>query len=63
MNFYELIGLGIGWFLVFVLILFFVTPFFIITALLNDKTYKNVKAQVNNKRNPWEVITNQNHHD
>lgn len=59
MDFYELLGYAIGIGFVLFLISFFIVPFFIVTALLNDKTYKNVKAQIDNPANPWEIITKQ----
>jgi|LauGreDrversion4_2_1035121.scaffolds.fasta_scaffold4491818_1 hypothetical protein len=58
MDLYEFIGYLIGSGFVLLLIFFFIAPFFIITALLNDKTYNNVKAQTNlDPPTFWELIT------
>ena len=57
MDFYGLLGYGIGFGLVFFIVFFFVAPFFIVIALLNDKTYHNVKAKIDDKASPWESIT------
>jgi hypothetical protein len=59
MGFYDLIGYLVGLVFVFFLIVMFIAPFFIITALLNDKTYKNVKAKIDNPASPWQIITKQ----
>lgn len=59
MGFYDLLGYLIGFVFVIFLIIMFLAPFFISIALLNDKTYKNVKAQIDNPASPWEVITKQ----
>ena len=58
MGFYDLLGYLVGLVFVFFLIVMFIAPFFIITALLNDKTYNDVKAQVNEDPPTfWESIT------
>jgi hypothetical protein len=59
MGFYDLLGYLIGFVFVIFLIIMFVAPFLISIALLNDKTYKNVKAQIDNPASPWEIITKQ----
>jgi pilus assembly protein TadC len=57
MGFYDILGYLIGIGFVFMLILFFVAPFFIVGALMNDKTYNNVKAQIDDPPTLWESIT------
>jgi hypothetical protein len=58
MDLYEFIGYLIGFGFVAILMFFFIAPFFIITALLNDKTYNDVKAQINEDPPTfWELIT------
>jgi pilus assembly protein TadC len=57
MGLYDFIGYTIGFGFVLFLLFFFIVPFFIVIALLNDKTYHNVKAQIDNPANPWESIT------
>ena len=57
MGFYDLLGYLIGIGLVFLLMFFFIAPFFIIGALMNDKTYNNVKAQIDDRPTFWESIT------
>lgn len=58
MRFYDFLGYVIGTGFVLLLMFFFIAPFFIITALLNDKTYNDVKAQVNEDPPTfWESIT------
>ena len=59
MRFYDFLGYVIGIGFVLLLMFFFIAPFFIITALLNDKTYKNVKAKIDNPASPWQIITKQ----
>jgi uncharacterized membrane protein len=57
MRYYDVLGYLIGMGFVFMLMVFFIMPFFIIVALLNDKTYNDVKAQVDDHPTMWEQIT------
>ncbi len=57
MRYYDVLGYLIGIGFVFMLMVFFIMPFFIIVALLNDKTYNDVKAQVDDHPTMWEQIT------
>jgi uncharacterized protein YneF (UPF0154 family) len=57
MRYYDVLGYLIGIGLTFLLMFFFIAPFFIIGALLNDKTYNDVKAQVKDHPTMWEQIT------
>ena len=60
MRYYDVLGYLIGFGFVFLLMFFFIAPFFIIAALVNDKTYNDVKAQANEDRPTfWEQITKQ----
>lgn len=59
MNFYELLGYIVGYTLAIVFLAFMVIPFIIIFALFNDKTYNNVKAEINNRPTLWQQITKQ----
>ena len=59
MRFYDFLGYLIGFSFVFLLMFFFIAPFFIIGALINDKTYNNVKAQIDDPPTMWEMITKQ----
>lgn len=59
MGFYDLLGYIVGYAFVFFLVVMFVAPFFLVIAIFNDKTYKNVKAKIDDPASPWEVITKQ----
>lgn len=59
MRFYDFLGYSVGYIFVFFLIVMFVAPFFIVVALMNDKTYNSVKAKIDDPASPWEVITKQ----
>jgi hypothetical protein len=59
MLFYDLLGYLIGIIFAIFLVVMFIAPFFISIALINDKTYKNVKAQIDNPASPWQIITKQ----
>jgi uncharacterized membrane protein len=59
MDYYGFLGYLAGSVIALFIFGFVVIPFIIIFALFNDKTYKNVKAEIKNRPNFWEQITKQ----
>ena len=59
MDYYGFLGYVAGGLIAIFIFGFIVIPFFIIFALMNDKTYKNQKAEIKSRPTFWQQITKQ----